>query len=100
MLRLAEDRINLQPEQEKIIVQKILNYLYNYIYYLPINKNFKKECRRLEKLEGLQEYLGRYRGRGEQTFVSKMVLKKKYHLLKSYFCVRHILGRVLWRRKK
>ena len=100
LLKLAKDSVDLQKEQEITVIQKILDYLYTYIYYLPIDKKFADECQKIEEQEGLQEYLVGYSGTGEQTFVSKMVLKKKYRLLKQYFCIRHALRRCLGRAKK
>lgn len=100
LLKLAKDTVELQKEQENVVIQKILDYLYTYIYYLPIDEKFADECQKIEEQEGLREYLIEYSGTGEQAFVSKMVFKKKYRLLKKYFCVRHALRRCLGRARK
>lgn len=100
LLKLAKDSVDLQKEQEIIVVQKILDFLYTYIYYLPINEKFVDECQKIEEQEEIQECLIGYAGTGEQAFVSKMVLKKKYRLLKNYFCIRHVLRRCLGRARK
>ena len=100
LLKMAKDSVDLQKEQEITVIQKILGYLYTYIYYLPIDEKFVGECQKIEEQEGLQEYLVGYLGIGEQIFVSKMVLKKKYRLLKKYFCIRHALRRCLGRARK
>lgn len=93
LLRLAKAALDLQVEQENIVIQKILDYLYTYIYYLTIDETFVEECEKLEVQEGLMECLKRYSGTGEQAFVSKLVLKRKYQLLKTYFRIRHALRR-------
>lgn len=98
LLKYAKSAVDLSVEQENIVIQKILDYLYTYIYYLSIDESFVEKCKELEKQEGLRECLIQYSGTGEQAFVSKMVLKKKYYLLKAYFRIRHILRRCLGRR--
>ena len=100
LLKMAKDSVDLQKEQEITVIQKILGYLYTYIYYLPIDEKFVDECQKIEEQEGIQECLIGYAGTGEQAFVSKMVLKKKYRLLKNYFCIRHVLRRCLGRARK
>lgn len=97
LLRLAKCAMNIHMEQENVVIQKILDYLYTYIYYLPIDETFVEKCKKVEVQEGLRECLIQYSGTGEQVFVSKMVLKKKYHLLKTYFRIRHTLRRCLRR---
>lgn len=91
LLSLAESKVNLSSEQKIIIVQKIQDYLYKYIYYLPIDKMFVEKCKKIETIESIHKYLGKYSRAGEQAFVLKMILYKRYHLLKMYFCIRHIL---------
>lgn len=91
MLELARAQTTLNKNAEIKVVERIQGLLYCYLYYLPINSSFVCQCKKLEKQEGLQTCMEEYQGKGEVWIVSKLVLYKRYNMLKVYFCIRHTL---------
>lgn len=95
MLLLAKTQINLLSEAEMAVISRIYNLEYTYLYYLPIDSKFVSECAKLEVLVKFEAYTRDCPIKGEQKFIHKLVLRRKYEVLKYYFCIRHILRRIL-----
>lgn len=95
LLEIAKEKTLLPVEYEKKVLERIWKQLYAYLYYLPTNSLFLDGCRKLESEINLQEILCKFSVKGESWFVCNLLIYQKYKVLRTFFCVRHLLRRIV-----
>lgn len=95
ILQLARSQTVLDLISEEKVMSRVLDILYGYLYYLPLDKEFENNCKQLEKLRTLNECMNFQADSIEINIVCKLMRCRRYGLMKAYFRCRHSLRRFL-----
>lgn len=91
LLQQARNHSVLEVMAEESVIRRVLNILYSFLYYLPIDEEFENNCKQLKELTGLSECMNFHVNNIEINMICKLVQRNRYGLLKTYFKYRHML---------
>lgn len=95
MYRIGLKKNMLSNEAENAIKERVIKQFFSFLYNCSDNEEYHFSIQKLNKVEGLSEYLKSQKVMGEPKYIIKWYLNEKYERIYKYFILRKMIKRIM-----